>query len=304
MPYRLENYNINPNFPIYEQVVHYYELCQYERNFTQATMINKINSINHFLRYSQLDRLENITNDLVTEYIRYQAELGLKPRTINNRTKHILAIVRYYRDIEDLEIPNFKDKKIKKQHEAPSDKRAFTRETICEVLACADREAWLLIKIAFDCGLRIGELRQMRLCDLDGNKLTVHGKGRKQRFVLLSDEVLVRLNDWIKRQKVTDYIWESDHYTHHGQPKTSDMLRIIIRKPFDACGISHACPHELRHSYASDLLDLGVPVRSIQQGLGHSSERTTEIYLHELVPGKAVKQLYELKYSAPTPKLR
>lgn len=304
MPFRLEKYNINPNFPVYKQATHYYELCQYEWNFTPATMINKINSLNHFLRWSQLDSLENITNELVASYIRCQTESGLKPRTINNRTKHILAIVRYYRDIEDMDIPNFKDKKIKKQHEAPSGKRAFSRETIYEVLACADREAWLLIKLGFDCGLRIGEMRQMRLRDLDGNKLTVHGKGRKQRFVLLDDEVMVRLNDWIKRRKVTDYIWESDHYTHQGQPKSTDMLRIIIRKPFDACGVYHACPHELRHSYASDLLDLGAPVRSIQQGLGHSSERTTEIYLHELVPGKATKQLYELKYSAPAPKLR
>lgn len=304
MPYRLENYLTNLDKPICKQVMHYYEICQYERNFTETSMVNKVNSINHFLRYSNLDRLENLTTEMVIDYIRHQAEQNLKPRTINNRTKHILAMARYYRDIEDMEIPGFKDKKIKKQHEEPSNKRAFTRELVYKALRYADREAWLLIKIAFDCGLRINEIRQMRLRDLRGNELTVHGKGRKQRFVILSDEVLVRLHDWIERENVTDYIWESKYCTHRGQPKSGDTLRIAMRRPFTECGVYRACPHELRHSFASDLLDLGAPTRSIQHSLGHSSERTTEIYLHELKPGKATKQLYSLKYSAPAPELR
>ncbi len=304
MPYRLEKYNISPNKPIYHQAKHYYELCELEWNFTKQTMENKINSLNHFLRYSRLDRLENLTNEMVTDYIKSQAERGLKPRTINNRTKHILAIARYYMDYEDMEIPRFRDRKIKKQHEEQSDKRAFSRDIVYEALAYADREAWLLIKIGFDCGLRISELRMMHLKDLDGNRLLVHGKGRKKRFAILNDETLVRLKDWINQRHVTTYIFESNYSGHRGRPKSGQALRTIMRKPFTKCGIVNACPHELRHSYASDLLDLGASVRSIQQALGHSTERITETYLHELVPGKTMKQLYDLKYSASEPNLR
>lgn len=303
MAYRLEKYNINPKYPIYKQVTHYYAICQIEWNFTQDTMNGKINSINHFLRFSGLKRLESLSNEILEEYIAYQVQTGLKPRTINNRTKHILAMVNYYQDVEDMNIKHFKVKKVKKQIEEATTKRAFTRQVVYEALKYADREAWLLIKIIFDCGLRISEVRKMRLTDLNGNKLTVHGKGRKQRFVILSDDVMKRLKDWIKRQGVTDYIWESSYSIHKGSPKSGDTLRKIIRKPFDACGVWKLCPHELRHSYASDLADLGAQTRSIQHALGHSSERTTQIYLHELNPGKETKEMYDLKYSAPEPEL-
>lgn len=304
MAYRLEKYLDNTNKPICQQVVHYYDFCQYELNFTQETMNGKVNSINHFLRYSKVEEIHDITTEVVLEYIKYQTAQGLKPRTINNRTKHILAMMKFYINVEDYEFPNFKINKIKKQKEAPSDKRAFDRKTIVDVLAVADREAWLLIKIAFDCGLRISELRGMRLRDLNGNMLTVHGKGRKTRFVILSDEVVLRLQDWIKRKHVTDYFWESVSRAHKGQPKSSAAIRLAMRKPFTECGIHQMCPHELRHSYASDLLDLGASVRSIQQGLGHSSTKITEIYLHELEPGKATRELYELKYSSSLDALR
>lgn len=304
MPYRLEKYNINPNSPIYHQAIHYYDHCAKECNFTEQTMTGKISSINHFLRDSRLDDIANLDNSIILDYVKRQADAGLMPRTINNRTKHVLAMARYYRDIEDIDIPNLKDKKIKKQIEAPSNKRAFPRDIVYEALKYADREAWLLIKIGFDCGLRINEIRQMRLKDLTGNELTVQGKGRKQRFVILSDEVMVRLKDWIKREKIDDYIWRSNYGRHIGRPKSTNTLRQIIRKPFEASGVYKMCPHELRHSYASDLLDLGAPTRSIQHGLGHSSEKITEIYLHELKPGKEAQQMYTLKYSAPAPELR
>lgn len=303
MAYRLENYGINPKYPIYKQVIHYYNLCKYEWNFTEETMNGKINSINHFLRYTGLKKLEQLSNELLEDYIAYQVKRGLKPRTINNRTKHLLAMVNYYCDIEEMEIKHFKVKKVKRQIEGTTGKRAFTREVVYTALKYADREAWLLIKIIFDCGLRIAEVRNMRLKDLNGNRLTVHGKGRKTRFVILSDDVMVRLKDWIKRQNVTDYIWESNHNQYAGHPKTTHTLRRTIRKPFDHCNIYNLCPHELRHSYASDLAELGAETRSIQHALGHSSERTTQIYLHELTPGKETKELYDLKYSASAPEL-
>lgn len=303
MPYRLEKYGINPKYPIYKQVVHYYDLCTYEWNFTKESMNNKINSLNHFLRWSQLRRLNKLSNELLEKYVAEQVEQGLKPRTINNRTKHVMALYNYYHDVEDMEFKNFKPKKFKKQIEGMTDKRAFTRDVVYEALKYADREAWLLIKIIFDCGLRISEVRGMRLTDLNGNRLTVHGKGRKIRFVLLSDDVLKRLKDWIKRRQVKDYIWESDYRGHRGQPKSTQSLRRIIRRPFDHCNVYKLCPHELRHSYASDLAELGARTRSIQHALGHSDERTTQIYLHELTPGKETKELYDLKYSAPSPEL-
>lgn len=303
MPYRIENYIKDLNKPIRKQLIHYYDYCKYELKFTTATMNGKMSSINHFVRASGIKRLEDLDNDMVSEYIKQQTAQGLKPRTINNRIKHLLAMARYYRDIEDIEIPNLKDKKIKKQHEEPSDKRAFKREVIYEALRYADRETWLLIKTGFDCGLRMCELRAMRLRDLNGDQLTVHGKGGKKRFVILSEDVIVRLQDWIKREKITDYIWRGQSYKYPNSPRSYNTLRKMMRKPFEAANIVGFCPHELRHSYATDLANLGLDPRRIQQGLGHSSVTITEIYLHEL-NGKSLQDIYDVKYSAAAPELR
>lgn len=300
MPYRIENYIDDLDRPIVKQLIQYYEHCELELNFTQQTMYGKTSALNHFLRFSGIKRLEDLDNEMVTGYIKSQTAAGLKPRTINNRLKHLLAMVRYYRDIEELEIPNFKDRKIKKQHEESPNKRAFPREVIYEALRYADREAWLVIKICFDCGLRIQELHDLRLEDINGHQVSVLGKGRKRRFVILSDEVVVRLQDWIKRENITDWLWPS---AGRRVPKSCATMRRIIRAPFDAAGVIHLCPHELRHSYATDLKHLGAETRSIQYGLGHSSEKITEMYLHDL-DSSALQELYHLKYSAPSPEIR
>lgn len=306
VPYRIGRYLFGEelNRPIVKQLIYYYDHCKFERGFTDASMINKISSLNHFVRWSKIERLEDLDNSVIKEYIMQQSRAGLKPRTTNNRLKHVLAMARFYRDEEDMELPLFKDKKIHKQHEEPAGKRAFTRDTIYEALRYADREEWLMIKIMFDCGLRIMELRNMRVSDIDGNRLLVHGKGRKNRFAILSDEVVVRLNDWIKQRNITDYIWLSDYSAMYaGRPKTTDTIRKLIRRPFTAAGINNVCPHELRHSYATDLKRLGASTRSIQQGMGHTSEKITEIYLKDL-DASTLEELYKLKYQAAAPEIR
>lgn len=304
MPYRIENYIKDLNKPICKQLIHYYDYCVFERNFTQQTMIGKTSSINHFVRFSNIDRLEEISNELVSEYIKTQTIQEIKPRTINNRVKHLLAMIRYYQDEEDMVFPLLQERKIHKQHEAPANKRAFSRETIYKALRYADREQWLMIKICFDCGLRISELRKMRLRDINGDSLLVHGKGRKDRPAILSEEVVIRLKDWIEREGIVDYVWPSKAKTHRGQPKSDATVRRMIRAPFTAAGVPQVCPHELRVSYATDLTFLGAETRSIQQGLGHASERTTEIYLKDTLTQKRLKPLYNLKYSASAPELR
>lgn len=301
MPYRIENYVDDLELPIVKQLIDYYEHCELELNFTPETMRGKTSSINHFAHFSSIRRIEELDNNMLTDYVKFQAKSGLMPRTINNRVKHVLAMARYFRDIKDLEIPGLNDKKIKRQHEDTPDKRAFSRETIYDALRFADREAWLMIKICFDCGLRISELQHMRLSDMNSNQVLIHGKGRKNRPAILSEEVMVRLQDWVKREGITDWLWPSDY--KKDIPKSTDMIRRIMRKPFEAAGVHGFCPHELRHSYATDLMQLGARTRTIQYGLGHSSERITEMYLHD-IDSSTVQELYRIKYSAPAPDIR
>lgn len=300
MPYRIENYT-NPNREICKQLVEYYEYCKFACNFTADTMRGKISSLNHFLRFCQIERIEEISNSMIYEWMSVQTAAGNGPRTVNNRLKHLRAWLNYCTDVCDMEIPNYSPKKIKKQPEEDPNRRAFSREIIYEALRYADRETWLMIKICFDCGLRINELRHIRLCDIQGDKLSVLGKGRKRRFAILSPEVVVRLDDWIKRSHITDYLWPSKLY--QDRPKADATIRMMMKAAFSAAGVYNFCPHELRHSYATDLKRLGASTRSIQHGLGHTNEKITEMYLHDLT-ADSLEELYTLKYSAAAPEMR
>lgn len=300
MPYRIENYT-NPDREICKQLLEYYEYCQFTCHFTADTMRGKISSLNHFVRFCKIGRIQEITNSLIYDWMRLQTESGNGPRTVNNRLKHLRAWMNYCIDVCDMEIPGYASKKIKKQPEEDPNRRAFTRDVIYEALCYADRETWLMIKICFDCGLRINELRNIRLNDIQGEQLSVLGKGRKRRFAILSPEVIVRLNDWVRRNHITDYLWPSK--TQPSKPKSTVTIRTMMRAAFSAAGVYNFCPHELRHSYATDLKKLGASTRSIQHGLGHTNEKITEMYLHDLT-ADSLEELYHLKYSAAAPEIR
>lgn len=301
MPYRIENYINDMDRPLVQQLVEYYTYCQFTCNFTKDTMVGKISSLNHFAKYTKLNQLEDLTNNTVFEWMAMQTKTGNMPRTVNNRLKHLFAMVHYFQDEQNMDLPNFQPHKIKKQCEESANRKAYDRETVYEALHYADRRTWLMIKICFDCGLRVNELRQIQIKDLNGPRLLVHGKGRKNRFVILSSEVMVRLQDYIKANDIKDWMWPSGN--GRKAPVCGTTIRNSMKKAFALAGIENFCPHELRHSYATDLKKLGAATRSIQAGLGHSSEKITEIYLHDL-DSSTLDDLYRLKYSAPAPELR
>lgn len=301
MPYKIENYTDWLDRPICKQLENYYDYCKFTCNFTSETMRGKTGCLNQFLHFCKIERVEEVDNKLINSWIAYRTEVGCKARTVNNHLKHIKAWMTYCIDVCGLEIPGYCARKLKRQPEEDPQRRAFSRDTVYKALCCADREAWLMIKICFDCGLRIKELQNLRLVDIHGKYLSILGKGRKRRFAILSDEVALRLEDWIKARGITDHLWPSR--LNPKIPKTTGAIRRDMKKPFEAIGVHGFCPHELRHSYATDLKRLGAPTRSIQQGLGHSCERITEMYLHDL-DASCLEELYHLKYSADQPDLR
>lgn len=289
-----------PNTKLVQQIYDYLDYCQYALNYTLATIQDKRRSLLHFAVYSQLECIEDLSTDLILRYIAYQTKNGNMPRTVNDRVKHLKAMVNYYLDL-DVKISNLNLRKVHRQHEDAPKKRAFKREVIYNALRYADRETWLIIKLAFDCGLRIEELRNIRLEDIDDCKINVLGKGRKRRFVIMSPEARSRLDDLIIKNGITDYIFASPRYKN--RPRSQESIRRQARKAFAAAGVDHFCMHELRHSYATDLKRLGATTRQIQQGLGHSSEKITEMYLHDL-DASSLDEVYKLKYSVENSNLR
>jgi len=130
-------------------------------------------------------------------------------------------------------------------------------------------------------GLRASEVANLRLSDIDSNRQMIvvrQGKGHKDRLVLLSPKLLELLRRYWQTYKPRPYLFEGDI---PGRPINRCSIHFICQHAAAAAKISKpVSPHTLRHSFATHLLEAGTDLRTIQLLLGHSSLRTTAIYLH------------------------
>jgi site-specific recombinase XerD len=105
-----------------------------------------------------------------------------------------------------------------------------------------------------------------------------HGKGSKTRYVPLAHNLLGLLDEYIHFYEPQNFFFEG---RIKGEAISTETLGVIIRRSLRNAGIEKkASFHTLRHSYATHLLEQGVNLKAIQQLLGHSSLRSTSIYLH------------------------
>lgn len=144
-----------------------------------------------------------------------------------------------------------------------------------------------IVEMLYSCGLRVSELVELRVEDIDfeENLVRVMGKGGKQRFVPLGDLARQRLEAYmIDREEVEVADRESASIiflNRRGRKLTRVMIFTLIRQAVAAAGIDKTVsPHSFRHSFATHLLMGGADIRQVQELLGHSDITTTEIYTH------------------------
>lgn len=143
----------------------------------------------------------------------------------------------------------------------------------------------LIIKTIYGCGLRVGELTQLKLIDIisSRNLLKIkQSKGRKDRLVPIPDTLIEEIRLYYKIYKPQHYVFEGQGSTPKSpKPYNASSIRKFLKKYCQIVGIKrNITPHTLRHSYATHLYEHGIGLRSIQALLGHNSSRTTEIYTH------------------------
>lgn len=154
-----------------------------------------------------------------------------------------------------------------------------------EVVALLDATANLkhraILMTLYSAGLRASEAVHLRLPDIDSKRRMIRvgqGKGRKDRYVMLSETLLETLRCYWRENR-------PDPWLFPGQDPSRPLTRESVEKFFvrakEKAGIrKRVSPHSLRHSFATHLLERGVNIRVIQRLLGHRSLRSTEIYTH------------------------
>ncbi len=131
-------------------------------------------------------------------------------------------------------------------------------------------------------GLRVEEIVKLRLEDIDAERHVSHikgGKGKKDRYTLLSEVALEELNKYISEYNITSgWLFPG---ARPGRYLSTRSVQKICRKALNQTSIlKKVSPHTFRHSFATHLLEAGVDLRYIQELLGHQSSKTTEIYTH------------------------
>jgi integrase/recombinase XerD len=145
---------------------------------------------------------------------------------------------------------------------------------------------YAILELAYASGLRLSELRQIRLeqLHLDSGFITVIGKGNKERVVPLGRKATDALHRYLgsgRPKLVTRRSPANVFLTQRGTPFSAVTLWLRIKKRVRLAGIErNITPHMLRHSFATHLLENGADLRVIQELLGHASINTTEIYTH------------------------
>ena len=138
-----------------------------------------------------------------------------------------------------------------------------------------------LLAFAYSAGLRMNELRLLKISDVDLDRKQIHirnGKGKKDRYVALSNYLSNSFKKYLLEIKPQNYLFEGQT---PGQPMGERSIQYVINEALQKTNIKkQVSMHTPRHSYATHLLEDGINIQSIQKALGHSDMRTTMVYLH------------------------
>jgi len=132
-----------------------------------------------------------------------------------------------------------------------------------------------ILTLTYSVGLRVSEIVNIKIEDIDSKRMLVHiknAKGRKDRVVPLSQNVLNLLREYFKEYRPTEYLFNGQMTNQYSVRSCQEMYKKYIELS------GHI--HTLRHSCATNLLENGTDLKLIQKILGHSSVKTTEIYTH------------------------
>src|SRR5215216_6211664 len=228
----------------------------------------------------------------VDRFIEQQHRQGLAPTTINRRLKAIKRFFDYLLEQERLLISPVKPSHYVKEGRPLPKKlsQEQVKKLFAKIRTLLDRALFLLM---LRCGLRVSEVAQLKLTDIDWEQralLVEQGKGRKDRRVYVSDDALTSLKEClIIRPRCVPGNYFFWNQKRKQKPLGVKAIQKKMERVAKAAGVKASC-HSLRHTFASNLLEEGAEVISIKEFLGHESITSSERYAR--MSNQRVKQVY------------
>jgi len=190
-------------------------------------------------------------------------------KTIVKKLSAVRSFVKYLEDQCHIPIRLIADESIKVPQSLP---KPIEEKYITEVLNSANLEEKLLISMLYGLGLRISELSDLKLEDIKGAWVQIHGKGSKVRELPLLKELQTLITQYQESYHPKKYLFEKGN-----APLNAAQLRYKLSKLFKDAGLK-VTPHQLRHSFATHLLNRGARISDVSELLGHETMATTQVY--------------------------
>ncbi len=234
-----------------------------------------------FINYYPTKQVSLITEEEIISFLRYLVNDRKISTSYQNQS--INAIKFYYERVLGGKRKIYLIERPRKEKYLPE---VLSEEEIAAILkAITNTKHKALIMTIYSGGLRISELINLKIKDIDSDRMQIRiaqSKGKKDRYTLLSKKTLITLRKYFKEYKPKEWLFEGEGGGQYADRSIQNVLKVAVKK----VGIKkHITVHTLRHSFATHLLENGTDLRYIQSLLGHSSSKTTEIYTHITTKG-------------------
>lgn len=280
-----------------------YELKMVKHKEENTTINSYAEDIYKYLEYTENKHINNALNikyENILDYLKYLDNNNYEISSIARKITSIKSFHKYLSETNNIEDVSLKINIPKFYRKLPN---ILTIEEVDNLLdinlkSPFDYRNKAMLELMYSSGLRVSELINLKLSDidLDNNYVRCFGKGNKERIVPIGEVAIEYLKIYINEYRDSmkkGYYTENIFLNNHGKNITRQGFFLIIKQIAKEKDIDkNITPHMLRHSFATHLLNNGADLRTIQEMLGHANLSTTQVYTN--VSTDILKENYEL----------
>ena len=273
-----------------------------EKMFSHYTVINyeeDLKRFNDFLATKKISDINKIDYALIREYLTFLHKHKYSKKTVCRNISTLRSFFKYMmkkdiiKDNPMILISNPKlDKTLPKFLYENELEQILNIPDQDDIIGLRDA---LILEMFYSTGIRVSELSNLKIEDIEhfNKKIRVLGKGSKERIVLYGEKcnkLLQKYENKSRNKLVKDNI-PYLFVNKNGKKLDENSIRLVIKDILKKSGLNiKLTPHVLRHTFATDLLNNGADLRTVQELLGHENLKTTEIYTH--VTNERLKKVY------------
>lgn len=286
-----------------QEIDRFLEYLAQERNASRHTVLNYALDLREFEAQMAGKALRVIDRHHLRQYLAALAAKGFSKRTLARKIASARSFFRYLErsgGVERNPVEEVRSPKLDRTLPATLSEAEVERILEFKAESLSDARDRAILEALYSTGCRVSELVGMTIGSLDafGGAVRVWGKGRKERLCPMGEKALDAIEDYLNRRKSrfgspkpNDAMF-LNHSRHAAGSRLTDrsVRRILNRRLAKISMDIKVSPHDLRHSFATHLLNRGADLRSVQELLGHANLSTTAIYTH--VSTQRLKEVY------------